>query len=206
MWIESWFQNEQDKKKKEISEKELKNNEIKKLEHKKVKEKISVEIETEEELNKLKDLIDKWIISKDTAEKIVEWENIDKEIIEEIFDKINQIDEIKDIDKYLPKELRVSKEDYSKALNDDIFRLQLITRLDSSLALISNKINPDSSMWLNLFTWFITILDKNLILIQENTIDVKNSLKEVDKKKNHKNTDKKTFFQKIIDFIKEIIN
>jgi len=56
------------------------------------------------------------------------------------------MDEIKNIDKYIPDELRVSKEDYSKALTDDIFRVQLITRLDSSLTLIANKINPDSAM------------------------------------------------------------
>lgn len=204
MWIESWALNEEEKKKKKLSEKDIQENNLKNLEHKKIKEKISVEIKTEKELDKLKNLIEKWIISKETAEKIVEWKDVWEEIIKEIFEKIDQIEEIKDIDKYIPEHLRVTKEDYSKALNDDIFRVQLITRLDSSLALIANKINPDSAMWLNLFSWFLTVLDKNLIIVQENTIDVKDSLKKIDEQKFWVKTDNRTLWEKILDFFKEI--
>jgi len=203
MWIESWALNEEEKKKKIISEKELKNNEIKNLEHKKIKEKISTQIKAEEDLTSLKELVEKWIISKDVAEQIVEWEDIGEDAIKEIFEKIDQMDEIKDIDQYIPDELRITKEDYSKALTDDIFRVQLLTRLDSSLTLIANKINPDSAMGLNLFSWFLTVLDKNLIIVQENTIDVKDSLKEVDLKKFWKKEDTRNLWKKIKDFFIE---
>jgi hypothetical protein len=77
---------------------------------------------------------------------VVNNQDIDEDIIKEIFDKIDELDEIKDIDKYIPDELRISKEDYSKALTDDIFRVKVTTKLDSSLTLIANKINPDSAM------------------------------------------------------------
>ena len=205
MWIESWALNEEEKKRKKLSEKDIQENNLKNLEHKKVKEKISVGIKTEKELDKLKNLIEKWIISKETAEQIIEWEDIWEEAIKEIFQKIDQMDEIKNIDKYIPDELRVSKEDYSKALTDDIFRVQLITRLDSSLTLIANKINPDSAMWLNLFSWFLTVLDKNLIIVQENTIDVKDSLKKIDEKNFWKKYDTRSLWKKIIDFLKEAL-
>ncbi len=203
MWIESWALNEEEKKKKIISEKELKNNEIKNLEHKKIKEKISTQIKAEEDLTSLKELVEKWIISKDVAEQIVEWEDIGEDAIKEIFEKIDQMDEIKDIDQYIPDELRITKEDYSKALTDDIFRVQLLTRLDLSLTLIANKINPDSAMWLNLFSGFLTVLDKNLIIVQENTIDVKDSLKEVDLKKFWKKEDIRSLWEKIKDIFIE---
>jgi len=204
MWIESGALNEEEKKKNKLSEKEIQDNLLKTLEHQKVKEKISVEIQAEEDLANLKELVEKGIITKDIAEQIIDWEDIGEEAIKEIFEKIDQIDEIKDIDKYIPEELRVTKEDYSKALSDDIFRVQLITRLDSSLTLLANKINPDSAMWLNLFSGFLTVLDKNLIIVQENTIDIKENLKEVDEKKFWKKEDKRTVWQKIVDFIKEI--
>ena len=204
MWIESGALNEEEKKKNKLSEKEIQDNLLKTLEHQKVKEKISVEIQAEEDLANLKELVEKGIITKDVAEQIIEWEDIGEEAIKEIFKKIDQIDEIKDIDKYIPEELRVTKEDYSKALSDDIFRVQLITRLDSALTLLANKINPDSTMWLNLFSGFLTVLDKNLIIVQENTIDIKENLKEVDEKKFWKKEDKRTIWQKIVDFIKEI--
>jgi hypothetical protein len=51
--------NEEEKKKKTLSEKDIKENNKKIIEHQKVKEKISVEIEAEDSLNDLKDLIDK---------------------------------------------------------------------------------------------------------------------------------------------------
>jgi hypothetical protein len=90
-------------------------------------------------------------------------------------------------------------------LNDDIFRVQLLTKLDSSLTLLANKINPDSAMWLNLFSWFLTVLDKNLIIVQENTIDIKENLKEVDEKKYWKKEDKRSLWQKIKDFLQNLI-
>ena len=206
MGVESWAMNEEEKKKKALSEKDIKENNKKIIEHQKVKEKISVEIEAEDSLNDLKDLIDKWIITKETANKIVEWENIDETTIKEIFEKIDQLEEIKDIDNYLPIELRISRDDYSRALHDDIFRLQTITKLDSALTLIANKINPDSALGLNLFSWFLTVLDKNLVLVQENTIDIKDNLKEVDEKKHGKKIDMRSLWEKIVDFLKDIFS
>lgn len=205
MWIEGWISNEQDKKQKELTEKEEKQESQKQVEFKKTKEKIVVEIEAENDLFQLKELVDSWVITKETAEKVIEWVDIWEETIKEIFDKIDKMEEIKDIDKYIPDELRISKEDYFKALTDDIFRVQIITKLDSALTLIANKINPDSAMWLNLFSGFLTVLDKNLILVQENTIDVKDSLKEVDEKKFWKKVDNRSLWEKIVDFLKEII-
>jgi hypothetical protein len=59
-------------------------------------------------------------------------------------------------------------------------------------------------MWLNLFSGFLTILDKNLIIVQENTIDIKNNLKKIDEKKFWKKEDNRSLLEKIIDFFKEI--
>jgi hypothetical protein len=43
-------------------------------------------------------------------------------------------------------------------------------------------------------------LDKNLVNIQENYIDVKNTLESLDKKEN------KSFWEKIVEFIKSLFN
>lgn len=196
--------NENEKKRLNITEEEKKNEIKKQLEFKKTKEKISVEIEIEDEIFQLKELMEKWVITTETAEKILNWSEFTQDEINEIFKKIDEIEEIKDVENYLPKDLRISKEDYLNALNNDIFRLQTITKIDSSLALLSNKINPDHSMWLNLFSWFLMVLDKNLIKIQENTIDVKYSLKSIDEKK-WLYIDNRTNWQKFLDFLKEII-
>lgn len=185
-------------------EKEL---ELKKtLEFKLQKEKIWIEVEAENEVFKLKELIDSWLISEGIINKVISWEEITTSEIQEIFDKIDEIEDIKNIDNYLPRNLRITHEEYKKALNDSIFRAKMIIKLNTALVLLSDKINPYSTVWINLFSWFVTLLDKNLIKVQENTIDIKNELKNIDEKITWKNIDNRTFLQKIIDFIKEIFS
>lgn len=204
MSIEKSFLNEEEKKKNKLSEKQKKEALKKQATFKKTKEKIGVEVETEDEIFHLKELVEKWVISKEIADKVINWKDIDNNVIKDIFEKLDQIEETKDIDKYLPKELRVTHEDYTKALHDDIFRVKTITKLDSALILLAKQVNPDSIVWLNLFSWFLAVLDKNLIQIQENTIDVKDSLVEIDEKKFWKIKDNRTFWQKIKDFFKDL--
>ncbi len=191
---------------KELIQEEKELEEKKSLEFKLQKEKISIEIEAEQEMFQLKEMVDSWFISWDIANKILAWEEITNDEIKEIFDKIDEIEDIKNIDNYLPRNLRITRDEYLKAIKDRVFREQTITKLNTSLVLLSNKINPDSAVWLNLFSWFITVLDKNLIKVQENTIDIKNGLTKIDNEKSKNNIDNRTFLQKIIDFIKELFN
>lgn len=193
---------EEENKKNKLSEKEISEQTKKTVEHKKAKEKIEAQIQTDEKLFSLKELIDKWVISKEAAEKVISWENIENTQIEEIFDKIDEIEDIKDIDKYLPEDLRITKDEYQKAVENPIFRIQTITKLSTALTVLAEQINPDSAMGLNLFSWFLAVLDKNLISIQENTIDIKDSLVEIEEKENPK--PKLSFWQRFINFLKEI--
>lgn len=201
----NWIFSEKNNEKLKNTEKEKKLEVKKQVEFQKTKEKIDISQKSEDEIFYLKELVEKWLVTKEVAEKIISWENMSNKEIEEIFDKIDEIEDIKNIDNYLPQNLRIKKDDYLKAIQDDIFRVQVLTKIDTALTLISQKINPDWGMWMNLFTWFLSILDKNLILIQENTIDIKDSLKEIDNKKFPKKEDSRSFFRKIIDFIKELI-
>lgn len=195
-WIKA---KENEKKLKEINEKDLEKQEEKRKDFLKTKEEIEIKQESDKKLDNLKELIAKWVISKETAEHIAEWHDIDKDEIEDMFEKIDQIEDVKNIDKYLPTELRITKDEYIKALENPIFRVQMITKLNTALTILAEQINPDSSIGLNLFSGFLSVLDKNLIIIQENTIDIKESLEEIDVK-SWKNTKKQWFF----DLIKEI--
>ncbi len=201
MPIEAGAIKDQENKKSKITEEDKIKEEEKVLEFKKVKDEISIEIQAEHDLDNLKELVTKWVISKDTATDIAEWLDIDDEEIHKIFDKIDQIEELKDIDNYLPKELRITKDEYKKAVIDEVFRLQMITKVNSALVLLSSKISPDTAIWINLFSWFLTILDKKLVLIQEHTIDIRDNLEEINKNKSNTIAEKKSFIQKLIEFI-----
>ena len=190
------------KKKKELEEKEVAEFQQKQVEHQKMKEYIETETQTEENLHKLHDLVDEWVLTKQQAEHIADWEELTQDDVQEIFEKIDQMEDLKDVDKYLPAELRITKEDYSKAMTDDIFRVQTITKLNTALTVIWQQIVPDSSAWVNLFSWFLSVLDKNLVLLQENTIDVKDNLNEIHEKKFPK--PKLSLWSSFLNFIKEL--
>lgn len=168
--------NEIEKSNKEKKDKELKKEFIKQLEFKKTKEKISIEIESEKLLANLKDLIEKWEISKDEIANFINNIELENEEIVNIFKKIEEIENIDNIDNILPRNLRVNEEEYKKALKDEVFRSELIIKINNWLSFLSNQIKTSSSSWLNLFWWYLFMLDKNLILVQENSIEIKTSL------------------------------
>jgi hypothetical protein len=99
-----------------------------------------------------------------------------KKVIEQIFEKIDEIENLKDVDKYLPEELRLTKQEYMQAYEDEDARISTLKKLDMSLTHLVEQIRPDSAIGLNLFAGFLYFLDKNLIMVQENTIDIKESL------------------------------
>ena len=202
MGFEAWAYNEQEKKKKELDEKENSEFQQKQVEHKKMKEYIETETETEENLHKLHDLVEEGVLTKEQAEHIADGEELTQDDVQEIFDKIDEMEDLKDVDKYLPTELRITKDDYSKAMTDDIFRVQTLTKLDTVLTIIWQQIVPDSSAWVNLFSWLLTMLDKNLVLLQENTIDVKQNLNEIHDKKFPK--PKLSLWTTFVNFIREL--
>lgn len=189
---------EKDKEKSEKQEKKQK-------EFLKTKEKISLYNESSKELNYLKELVNKWIITQEIADKIIFQEVLSKEEIETIFQKIDEIEDIKKIESYIPKELRLNKQEYLQAIEDDIIRVKTITKINRALTLLSQSIVWPWNMWISLFSWVWIILDKNLVIIQENNIDFKKSLNTIHQNKFWKNKNQ-TFIQKIINFIKEVFN
>lgn len=205
MAVETWKLSESTKTldKKKTKEKELQE-EVKSLEFKKTKEKISTLETTESKLEALKEMLANWEIDEETKkllEKVIASEDIDESDVEVIFQKIDEIEDMEDIDKYLPKENRITKEEYKKALTDSIFRTQTLTKIDVALTILYTQLNPKDWMWLNLFKWYLIALDKNLIKLQENHIDIKESLVEIDEKIN-----KLSLWQRFVKFLKEIFS
>jgi len=70
--------------------------------------------------------------------------------------------------------------------------------------MLSEQINPDSGTGMNLFSGYMIILDKKLINIQENTIDVKTSLENIEEKKHPKK--ELSLWEKIRDFFIDMFN
>jgi len=204
MSIEAWIlKKEEEKKKKILSEKDKTFEKKKKIDISKNKEKAEKHEQSEKALFELKNLLDNNNLdsnTKDIIEKVINSDIITEEEIKEIFEKIDEIENNDEVLKYLPKDFRITKEEYKKSINDDIIRVQTLTKLNTALTILSNHINPDSSMWMNLFSGFIAVLDKNLIRIQENNIDIKNSLEKVENKKNPKK--KISLFQEFLNLFK----
>lgn len=208
MSIEAWALKEAEKKKKKIDETLKKEEEKKVLEWEKMKGEIREHIKTEEALSKLHELLDNHELDFSESEmkimkKATEDADLSHEDIEEILEKIDEIESTQDVDKYLPKENRITKDEYKKALHDEVFRVQMITKIDLALAILANQVNPSSWIWINLFSGYLALLDKKLIKIQENHIDIKDNLKKLDSDINEK---KLSWWQRFLKFIQEIFN
>ena len=116
--------------------------------------------------------------------------------VEKIFEKIDEIESIDDIDDYLPKEMRVTKEEYAAATHDDDTLIQVEGKIHRALTHLSQSANPQIWGSVNIFSSFLTMLDKNLITIQEHHIDMQDSLNPWNKKS-------KSLWQTIVDWFKK---
>lgn len=196
------FSENEKKLKKDQEKKELQEFLDKQKTHEVTKKQIEAQMQTEEKLEELKLLVEKWLLTQKQAEQIASNHELNNKDIQEIFERISQIEEIQDVDKYLPKELRIWVKEYQKAMFDDIFRIKTLTKIKTALTVLWNQTGLNNKAGINLFSWFLWVLDSNLVLIQEHNIDMKNNLEEIENKKNPKQ--KKWFWQELWDIFKEI--
>ena len=174
---EKIFLAEQERQKQEKTENEKREAEEQILRAKKSREYICEEEHTEHDLQKLRDLLDQHIIDDALVEKVLCHTEITHDEIEEIFEKIDELEALDNIDDYLPKDMRVSKEEYAHATHDDEAAKAVIQKIESCLVILANQWAP--STWggsINVFSGFLRVLDKNLITIQEHHIDMKDGL------------------------------
>ena len=181
---EKFFLAEQERQKREKTKAEKLKIEEDFLRAKKSKEYVHEEEEVESDLQKLKNLLEEHIIDDTLIEKVIAKTEIDHEDIEEIFEKIDEIEALENIDDYLPKDKRITKEEYAHATHDDAAARIVIQKIEWCLSVLAAQANP-GSLWgsINIFSGFLTILDKNLITIQEHHIDMKDSLTSAPKTK-----------------------
>ncbi len=157
------------KEKIEIERKTKKDYEQKELEVNIEKQWAKLDLET------LQYFVEQWVLTKKTLKDIKETNFLNEKIIKEMISKIDKIQEINNKKNILPSELLITENEYKQAIQNWEKRKQLLIKLDQSLTYLHQYSNKWDKFWLWLFTFF-SLLDKNLIKIQENTIDIKNSL------------------------------
>lgn len=136
-------------------------------------------IETEERLSKLKEAIQEGKVDNSAlkfASEISQDGVIDSEEISEILTKIDQINDNPKITRYLPEELRITKEEYLAALKNPEKKKLLLEKTDDALGHLALQVWSNGKLGLNIFASLILLLDRNLVLIQENHIDIKRNL------------------------------
>jgi hypothetical protein len=174
---EKFGQVDKEKKQREISEIDKKHEIARTLEYQKDKEKLIARIEKDKNLSFLKSLIERGLIETSTVQNVIDDATLDEKALAEIFSKLDEIEATHQVDMIFPKTYRISKEEYIQALKDPTSRTQILTKLETSLVFIYDSLHPNATMGiLDFFSGFMHILDKNLIKIQEHTIDIKRSL------------------------------
>ncbi|EKE30374.1 MAG: hypothetical protein ACD_2C00001G0024 [uncultured bacterium (gcode 4)] len=174
--MENFEKDDINNKKEKLSEKELKKEAAKNIEFKKEKDKLLNMIEKDRNLAMLRSIIERWLIRPEIIKAIAEWKWLDILEINEVLKKIDDISATEKIDSILPKEMRVTKEEYLEALGSPEPRGHLIDKLNRSLDHLYLLSNPFSWNIYDMFSWLFLILNKNLVAVQDRTIDIKLSL------------------------------
>ncbi len=209
MAIEAGQHSEQEKRNKEKSEKQKVAAQKSFLAQEKKKAQIREHIKADEALMKLHDMLDNHDIDLDIADvehiwKALDGEELSHDDIEDILEKIDEIENMEDIDKYIPAEFRITKQQYHDALIDDLIRAQAITKIETALWLLAQQASGwDGNMGLNIFSGYMAMLDKKLISIQENHIDMKDHLEEIEETKNP--SKKLSLWERVVKFFKNLL-
>lgn len=136
------------------------------------------------DLQQLKELVEQWIVDKQLFESIKKDNQISPEEFQEVindvdiralFEKLDEIEKFEDIDNILPPNTRVSKQEYLAALHDPTQRDQVMAKFNASLNIIFTNYKWSISKR-NMFSRYVGLLNESLIPLQENIIDLKNSL------------------------------
>lgn len=147
------------------------------LEFQKTQKRIRERIKTKEEIDKLKDLVASWIITKERADSILSWENLNTLEIKEIIEKIDELSTVDFEKKILPRGFKITKEEYLEAITNFEKKKILLGKIDDALNYIYKN------MWWGWLTFSLfSFLSYNLILsketqkVQWNLIDIKNDI------------------------------
>jgi len=174
----AYLSEEERKKAQAKDEAELKKEQEAIIKMQKTKEVIREEEAISNDLWKLRDLLEAHIVDDALVNKVIEHWELEHEEIEEIFDKIDEIEAIDNIDDYLPKDMRITKKEYAAATHDDDTLIIVEAKIHWALTHIAQVTVPSNWWSINLFSGFLTMLDKNLITIQEHHIDMQDALKQ----------------------------
>lgn len=137
------------------------------------------------DLQNLKELVEQWVVDKSLFESIKkdsilsndEFQDVVESVdMEDVFEKLNEIESFEDIDSIVPKELRVSKNEYMQALKDPEKKKVVLAKFDKSLDIVANNFRGVSPFKRSVFTSYVNLLSKNMIDLQWKIIDLKRTL------------------------------
>lgn len=175
MSIESQASLDQEKKLK--TEAERKEEIAKSLEFSKEKQEVLERIGKKKELAFLKSLVERGLLGLHAAQIIASNDSLESEDIESIFEKIDAIESVPEIDKMLPGHLRLTKDEYAEAVENTDARTAALEKIDAALTHLYEYGNPNgATATLGVFFSGFMMMGKNLVKVQENTIDIKDSL------------------------------
>lgn len=168
--------NEQQEKKKRLESEKHEEEKAEWRERYRKKEIFATLFEKKKLLQFLKSMVERGLLKPRTARAIMAHKEVETKELEEMFTKIDAIEAIRNVEKILPNNLRLTKEEYASALKNDANRTQAIKKIEQALYFIANSHSPRSSSPVSAFLSFFAVLDTNLRTVQEHTIDLKRSL------------------------------
>jgi len=161
---------------KEYNEEQEKREIAKKLRFSKEKKELLIWLEKEKSLTCLKSALERGFIQPETVRQMMDRSLFDAQEVSEVLSKIEELENIADIDSVLPKSLRLSSQNYLLALEDATARTQALQLLDDALSYLHTQIFPQGAFGVSSFEQVIFSMQDTLTKAHDTTIDIKNSL------------------------------
>lgn len=167
--------------KRDKEELNTKKEQIRRLEFSKQKDFALTENMTEKALALLRSVFLRWTVHPEMLRMPPDAISLDTRKVQEVLQRIAEIEDMDDIDYLYPKEFRISGDEYIRALSDEEIRVQLIARMDRWLLYIYENLQLGwvGNHGLITLTGGAVFLHQDLVSIQEHTIDIKKNLKNI---------------------------
>lgn len=147
------------------------------LEFKKTQKKLIQKIKTKEEVDKLKDLINAWVLTRQSVEKVLSWEILNSWELKEILEKIDELSKIDSNRRILPRDFNITEDEYLGAITNFDKKVVLLWKIDEALDYIYKNM---WGWWLTFslfsFLWYNLILSEDTQKVQWSLIDIKNNI------------------------------
>jgi hypothetical protein len=140
------------------------------------KKELAEKMDAKRKFHLLRSMVERHLLSPSDFSNQTILETDQEDVVKEILRKIEEIEEITQVDEVLPKELRITAEEYVMSQDSEESRTRALEKVDAALKHLYIHFSPEWSLSFMFFQTILLSLQKKAKIVQEHTVDIRNEL------------------------------